>query len=324
MSKVLITTVPFADKDSKPLDLLNEMKVEYLINPIGRKLSENELIVLIKDFDILIAGTEPITHRVLEAAPNLKLISRVGIGLDGINIPAARKHGIKITYTPDAPAPAVAELTIGLILNLLRHIHLANDEMHKGQWRRYFGRRISEITFGIIGCGRIGSLVIRFLKNLGASRILINDILLNDCYSFDPVVKFVDKKTIYSHADLISLHLPLTVDTHNLIQAEQLMMMKSDAMIVNTSRGGIINEHDLARLMSDGFLSGAAIDVFENEPYKGVLSNIDRCLLTSHMGSMSVDCRARMEIEATDEVVRYLKGEKLLNEIPRDEYGYEN
>ena len=112
----------------------------------------------------------------------------------------------------------------------------------------------------------------------------------------------------------------MTVQTKNMIQREQLLMMKPDAMIINTSRGGIINEHDLAEVLNTGHFNGAAIDVFDQEPYTGVLTQIDRCLLTSHMGSMSIDCRACMEIEATEEAIRFLKGDALQGKVPEDEY----
>jgi D-3-phosphoglycerate dehydrogenase len=318
--KALISTVPFAANCSLPIDLLKANNIDYLVNPIGRKLSEEDLIALISDFDVLIAGTEPITSKVLEAATKLRLISRVGVGLDSVDLFAARERGIKVCNTPVAPAPAVAELSIALILNLLRKVHVANSEMHRGDWNRHFGRRVPEVVFGLIGCGKIGSRVLKGLQGLSATQILVNDILEPNNFQYGESVKFVDKETIYQSADVISLHLPLTAKTKNLICFDQLMMMKHDAVVINTSRGGIINEKDLSRVLHGGHLSGAAIDVFENEPYKGDLCGVERCLLTSHMGSMSLDCRAQMEIEATEEVIRFLYGQKLLSEVPFDAY----
>ena len=179
MPKILITTIPFADKNNLPLELLKSVGAEVTINPIGRKLKEEELVELVGDYDILIAGTEPITSKVLHKAKKLKLISRVGIGLDSVDLAEAKKRGILVSYTPDAPAPAVAELTMGLMLSLLRNIHLSNIEMHRGQWYRYFGRRIPEITIGVIGVGRIGGGVLRRLSSFGTPRTLVNDIFPN-------------------------------------------------------------------------------------------------------------------------------------------------
>jgi D-3-phosphoglycerate dehydrogenase len=320
MPKALITTVPFAERNRLPIEMLESNGVEYLVNPLGRKLKEAELATMVADFDVLIAGTEPITDTVMANAPKLKLISRVGIGLDSVDLLAAERRGIKVSYTPDAPAPAVAELTLGLMLSLLRLVHVANLQLHKGHWERHFGRRIAEITVGIIGTGRVGARVLRRIPAFGTPRVLVNDI--NPDLKLVPELKleWVTKDEIFRHADLISLHLPLTPQTKNMVRREQLLQMKPDAMIINTSRGGIINEHDLAEVMRSGHLAGAAIDVFEHEPYSGELASIDRCLLTSHMGSMSVDCRTRMEIEATEEAVRFLTGRPLQGTVPAEEY----
>jgi D-3-phosphoglycerate dehydrogenase len=323
MARALITTVPFGDKNRLPLELLENSGIEYLINPLNKKLTEDELSELAPDFDVLIAGTERISDAVMAHARKLKLISRVGIGLDGVDLMAARRRGIKVSYTPDAPAPAVAELTMGLILSLLRSIHVANAQLHEGKWKRIFGRRLSEVTVGIIGVGRIGSRVIGRMRGFGTPRLLLNDILpKQDLNQKLPEFKleWVTKEEIYKEADVICLHLPLTKLTKNMVRREQLLSMKPDAMIINPSRGGIINEDDLYEVMMSGHLGGAAIDVFENEPYNGKLAQIERCLLTAHMGSMSVDCRTRMEIEATEEAVRFLTGKPLESEVPQSEY----
>ncbi len=320
MPKVLITTVPFADKNRLPIELLEGAGIEYLINPIGRKLKEEELAEMVSDFDVLVAGTEPITEKVMSRASKLKLISRVGIGLDSVDLLAAERRGIQVSYTPDAPAPAVAELTIGLMLTLLRHVQIANSQMHQGKWERHFGRRISEVTIGIVGVGRIGGRVLRRLSAFGTPRVLVNDLNPDLHVANKLKLEWVDKETIYREADLISLHVPLTGQTKNMISYEQLKTMKHDAIVINTSRGGIVNEQDLARILTEGRLSGAALDVFEQEPYVGELANIERCLLTSHMGSMSVDCRTKMEIEATEEAVRFLAGRALTSLVPPEEY----
>jgi D-3-phosphoglycerate dehydrogenase len=320
MPKVLITTVPFGDKNRLPLEQLESAGVEYTINPLGRRLKEDELAELVSDFDVLIAGTEPITDKVMARATRLKLISRVGIGLDSVDLIAAERRGIRVSYTPDAPAPAVAELTLALMLSLLRGVHIANLEMHAGKWRRHFGRRIAEVTVGIIGAGRIGARVLRRIPAFGTPRVLVNDIVPDLKLNPGLKLEWVGKEDIYREADIISLHVPLTIHTKNMIRREQLMMMKSDALLINCARGGIVNEADLAAVMRGGHLGGAAIDVFEHEPYAGDLASIERCLLTAHMGSMSVDCRSRMEIEATEEAVRFLSGQDLRSAVPPEEY----
>jgi len=318
--KALITTVPFADKNSLPLDILKQNNIEYLINPLNKKLTEDELADMIGDFDVIIAGTEPITKKVMDSASNLKMISRVGIGLDSVDLLEAKKQGITVSYTPDAPAPAVAELTIGLMLTLLRSVHISNMEMHDGKWHRFFGKRLSEVTIGIIGMGRIGTGVLRHLQGFGLPKILVNDVVYNDNLSDEFNVELVDKETIYQQADIISIHTPLTAQTKNMVKKTQLLSMKKEAIIINTARGGIINEQDLYEVMQFGHLSGAAVDVFDFEPYYGRLREIQRCILTAHMGSMSIDCRTRMEIEATEEIARFLTGEELQGLVPEEEY----
>ena len=318
--KVLITTVPFGDKDRTPLDLLESNNIEYVINPLNKKLTEDELMELVPPFDIIIAGTEQISDKVMEKAGNLKMISRVGIGLDSVDLLVAEKRNIQVSYTPDAPAPAVSELTIGMMLTLLRSAHVSNSQMHLGKWHRFFGRRLSEVTIGIIGIGRIGKGVLEHLQGFGNPKILVNDISIEDDIIKKFNVEWSSKEKIYKHSDIVTLHLPLTGQTKDMIKKDHLLSMKTDAIIINTSRGGIINESDLYEVMQSGHLSGAAIDVFDNEPYNGDLKDIERCLLTAHMGSMSVDCRARMEIEATEEVVRFLTDKTLKGLVPEEEY----
>lgn len=320
--KVLVTTHPFGQIDELPIRLLEKSGVDFTINPLGRKFTESDLIEFVQQFDILIAGTEPITSNVINSAGKLKLISRVGIGLDNIDLVAAKRKGIVISYTPDAPAPAVSELTVGLIFSLLRFIHLSNLKMHRSEWKRYFGRRISDVTFGIIGAGRIGSRVIESLLLLGARNILVNDLDMNISikYAKNGKISFVEKDQIYRNCDVISLHVPLTKFTENLINKNVLSIMKREAVLVNTSRGGVVDESALADSLLSGFIGGAAIDVFSEEPYNGPLSLVENCLLTSHMGSMSVDCRGKMEIEATEEAIRFIKGETLQQVIPNELY----
>jgi D-3-phosphoglycerate dehydrogenase len=318
--KALVSTVPFGVGNPRPLLELERSGVSFELNRTGRKLRETELAELISDFDVLIAGTEPITEAVMARGKRLKLISRVGIGLDNVDLLAAERRGIFVSYTPEAPAPAVAELTLGLLLSLLRSIHTANSEMHRSEWKRHFGRRLTEVTFGVIGLGRIGSRVAQTLYALGAGKILAHDINPNMGGLTGLGLEWTDKETIYREADAVTLHVPLNHETKNMIRREQLMLMKREAVLVNTSRGGIINEGDLLEVLRSDHLSGAAIDVFEEEPYRGGLSEIERCILTAHMGSMSVDCRARMEMEATEEAIRLTLGEPLINLVPAQEY----
>jgi D-3-phosphoglycerate dehydrogenase len=276
---------------------------------------------LIRDHAAVIAGTEPISDQVMAAGGRLGLIARVGIGLDNVDLTAARRRGIAVTYTPDAPSPAVAELTLGLMLNLLRGVSAADRRVRQGVWQRIMGRRLSECVVGVIGCGRIGKLVIRHLSGaFPGVRILANDIAPDRSSPDLAPVEWTTKERIYERADVITLHLPLTSSTDRLIGASELARMKPDALLVNTSRGNMIVEADLAGALRRGQIGGAAIDVFGREPYDGELCELDNCVLTAHMGSMARDCRCRMELEATREVIRFFNAEALHSPVPESEY----
>ncbi len=319
--RVLVTTAPFGDQDPKPLELLKAAGAEFVVNPLGRRLTEEELAKAAGDFGVIIAGTEPITHRVMAAAPHLRLISRVGVGLDSVDLKAAKERGIRVSYTPEAPAPAVAELAVGLMLDLLRHITEADRSLRRGTWQRFPGRRLSDCAVGILGAGRIGRRVAEHLAGgFPGVKLLANDIKPDESFGRKLGLRWVDKETLYKEADVISLHVPLTPQTRGLINARALSLMRPGALLVNTARGGIVDEAALADALRSRRLAGAAMDVFDKEPYAGELAGLGRCLLTCHMGSMAQDCRARMEIEATEEAVRFLRGEPLRTLVPEEEY----
>ena len=319
-STIFISTIPFGEIDPEPIRLMKDAGLEFSINALGRKLQPDEVAGVYGDNAIIIAGTEPITREVMAACPNLKAICRVGIGLDGIDLTEARARDIAVSYTPDAPSAAVAELTVGLMVDLLRNISGADREIRGGTWQRRAGRRLSLCKVGIIGAGRIGGQVIRHLSGgFPGIEILGNDIEPNA--SLDGSVTWTDKETIYRECDVISLHVPLTPETENMIQTAELALFKPDAVLVNTARGGIVNERDLAQALRDGTLARAAFDVFSEEPYQGELTELENIVLTCHLGSMTQDCRARMEIEATQEAIRFVRGEAFHTPVPEAEYG---
>ena len=316
--RAFVTTVPFGAIDSAPLQLLASAGVELVLNPLGRKLKEAEVADLIQGFPVVIAGTETISAAALSACPDLRAICRVGIGLDSVDLLAARKQGIAVSYTPDGPSPAVAELTVGLMIDLLRGIGPADRGLRRGNWTRYTGRRLATSTIGIIGVGRIGGRVIRHLQaGFPGVRILAYDQVQDTTLAG---VEWVDLDTLYRHADIVSLHVPLTAETMNMITAEELSRFKPDGILINTARGGIVNEADLAMALRSKRLAGAAVDVYAEEPYRGELAEIETVLLTCHMGSMTADCRARMEIEATEDALAFLQGRAFRNPVPEEEY----
>ncbi len=318
--KILISTASFGDCSDKPFSLLKENDIEYNLNPYNRKMSEEEIYSLIPEYEILIAGTEKLSKKVLENAKNLKLISRVGVGLDNIDLEYAKKNNIKVSYTPTAPSFSVAELSLTLILSLLRNVQISNLKLHAGIWHRELGRSLSELSVGVIGAGRIGKELIKLLSVLDTKEILVNDIKRPKTFLQNKQLRYVNFEDLLKKSDIISIHLPLNKKTRNLFSKNVLLKMKKNAILINTSRGGIINEKDLYEVLQDDHLSGVGLDVFENEPYFGKLSEIDRALLTAHLGPMSFLSRSEMESQATEEAIRFLKGEDLLNLIPTNSY----
>ena len=319
IGRVLVTTFPFGEIDREPVQLLENEKIPFTPNPYRRRLSENELVEIIAPYEVLIAGTEPITERVLEQAKNLRLIARVGIGLDSVALRAAKARGIQITYTPAAPSPGVAELTVGQMLALLRQTPMADREIRQGGWKRRIGRRLGLMTVGVIGVGRIGRRVIQHLKGW-SPQILAHDLREDLDFSGKTGCTWTDAETIYKGADIITLHVPLTRRTRGMIGERQLAMMKPDAILINTARGELIDETALAAALRAKPQFSAAIDVFEEEPYHGELATLENCLLSAHMGSATRDCRLRMELEAAQEVVRYFKGQSFSCPVPESEY----
>jgi len=318
--QILITTSPFAEGDTKALQLLDAEGIAYTKNPYGRRLRKEEFEELIAPYEVVIAGTEPITEAALDRAPNLRLIAHTGIGLDNIPLAALRARNIAVTYTPSAPSPAVAEFIIGQMLMLLRYTDRANQGMHHGTWNRLIGRRLSGLTVGIIGVGRVGRLVIGHLQGFKPIRILGNDLITDGRFAQEKGFTFTDKETILREADIVTLHVPLTSQTRNMLGRRELLLMKPNAILLNTSRGGIVDEAALAAVLRERPNFSAAIDVFEQEPYSGELAELDNCVLSCHMASCTDDCRLQMEVEAAQEVIRYFRGEPFAIPVPESEY----
>jgi len=273
---------------------------EYIDNPYKRRLTEKEAEELIElhQPDGIIAGVEPLTREVISKAKKLKVISRCGIGLDSVDMDAASEMGITVTNTPDGPTLAVAELTLGLMLALLRRIHISDTSIREGKWERPIGNLLNGKTVGIIGCGRIGSAVARLLKAFGCN-----------VWGYDKYVNINDYmcmvpfESLIAGADIITLHIPYTEETKNIIGERELVALKKGTFLINASRGGLVDEKALYESLKTGALAGAAIDCFNNEPYEGELKELKNVLLTSHIGSYAEEARALQEKQAVDNLL---------------------
>jgi len=312
--KVFVSTHPFSSTSPEPMRLLNYNEFTTTLNPFEHKISTDELAKTIGDAEVLIAGTEKITEDVLKNAPNLKLISRVGIGLDGIDFDLCKKYGIRVAYTPDAPTMAVAELCVGMILDLARQVTVTDKNIRSGVWQRHMGTLLYGKTVGIFGMGRIGKSLVHLLSAFNV-KFLVHDINPDIALGRLHHVQYGTKVDVLKYSDIISVNLPLKKDTYNYITAKELDLMQSHSILINTARGGIINENDLYDALKEQKIAGAAIDVFEEEPYKGNLRELDNCLLTCHMGASTIDSRTDMEVQAVEEAIRYKNNSPLKNEV---------
>jgi len=295
--KILCTTSSF-NKNLIP----ENFEVTY--NPYQRKLSEQELIELILKTNPsgLIAGVEPLTRNVLENASDLKVISRCGAGVDTVDLDAATELGIVVTNTPDSPTVAVAELTVGLVLSMLRQIHLSDTGIRNGEWIKPMGYLLKNKTIGIIGCGRIGSYVGSLLKSFGCI-VLGYDSLLND----HKICKLTTLEDLLAQSDIVLLHLPYSNETHHFIGDSELKKMKKNSFLVNTSRGGLVDEHALFLSLTEGRLKGAAIDCFGSEPYLGELASVKNVVMSAHIGSYAMESRELQERQSIDNLINELR-----------------
>jgi len=302
MNKILVSPSSFGECGSDPLNLLKNAGFEIVLNPYGRKLTENETISLGSDIIGAVAGVETYNSAVFDKLTNLKCISRVGVGIDSIDLEYAKEKGIEICITPNGPTQAVAELSISLALNLIRRISVSDRRIRKGIWKKETGNLIQGKMVGIIGLGRIGKRTALLYKALGCSVIAYDKFPDNKWMEENGVLNVSFEKVIGS-TDIISIHVPGLENGKSLIDAVELNQMKFGCIIINLSRGGVIDEQALFRHLKANPESFAALDVFVNEPYKGELTELDNILLTPHMGSYAIEAKLAMEIDAVNNLI---------------------
>ena len=305
VTKVAVTTTTFCEHDLRPLDLLKSAGYHVILNPHARKLKMEEVVSVAKDAVGIIAGLEEYRSDTFNRLTNLKVISRVGVGLDNIDVQAASKANVKVFSTPDAVTTSVAELTVGLMLNLVRNVCRLDASVKKGDWERKAGNLLSKKNVGIIGFGRIGKKVASLLSGF------------NCClYYYDPNVDFSSSNNVKRCAnlyellnlsDIVSLHCQPLPNNQPLLSTQEFKTMKRGSWLINTSRGSLVDENVLSEALKSGNLEGAALDVFNDEPYKGPLSNFDNVILTPHIGSYARESRIAMEMEAVQNLLKGLE-----------------
>jgi len=313
--RILATARAFCAGDGPHLRLLEERGCE--VDPQAGKapLDAESLSAIIAGYDGAILGLDICDARVLSKAARLRVISRYGVGVDTVDVEAATRHGIPVTITRGANSTTVAELALGLILALVRQLPQVSQDAKRGSWRRELGIELAGRTLGIIGCGAIGREV--------ASRARAFDMHI---LAYDPYLRAIPEgvevselEILLARADIVTLHAPLTPETTNLISEERLAQMKSGAYLVNTARGGLVDEQALHQALVSGRLAGAAMDAFHREPPEGnPLLELDNFLATPHIGSSTHEAIARMSLLAARNLVSVLTGEACPNVINPD------
>lgn len=323
--KVFVSVYPFAKINPLPLQTLKASGLDISLNPYNRKLKPDETKEFAKDADLIIAGTEDLTP-LIDSAPNLRFVSRVGIGLDSVPLELCRQKGILVSYTPDAVTNAVAELILGEMVVATRFVSLADSQIRNGIWTRPIGKSLHESKIGLIGFGRVGQRVANLLVPFFPQEVLVHDILDKSSALEELQKKYglhihqTSKEEVLAQSDIISLHLPLTPLTKNFLTLKEFQSMKSTTTLLHFCRGTVVNETDLYQVLKEKRIRWACVDVFEEEPYFGPLTELENTTLTQHMGSCTEEARLAMELGATEEVIRFVENRPLQNLVPESEY----
>ncbi len=275
-------------------------------NDAGRRLAGQELIDFLRGHDKAITGVERLNDHVFAQLPELRVISKYGVGLDMIDLEAMVRHGIKLGWTGGTNKRAVSELVISCTIAVLRKVPRANQDLRTGTWYQHQGRQISGKCVGIIGCGHIGKDLAVLLKAFGC-RVLANDILDFAEFYARHGVEATDLESLLRQSDVVTLHVPLDGSTRNILSAERLALMKPDAVLINAARGGLVDEVCLKEMLKSGRLAGAALDVFAVEPPEDPeLLNLPNVLATPHIGGNAEEAIltvGRAAIEGLDNAV---------------------
>jgi len=313
--KILITPRSFASFSDKSLKMFTERGYEIKRNNTGRPYEKEEMLKLIRDIDGIIIGIDELSAEIIEEADALKVISKYGIGLDNIDINTATNKKIIVTSTPTANVDAVADLAFGLILSLARRIPEADKKTKSGKWEKIIGKSVWEKTLGVIGLGKISRQVVK--RAIGFEmNILAFDIVKDKKFVQKYGIKYVNLEKLLRKSDYITIHIPLNDATRGMISYEELEKMKKNAFLINTSRGGIVDEEALYDALRNNKLRGAALDVYNNEPLReSPLKELDNVIMTPHIGAYTEEAIENMSIQAAQNLIDVLEGREPQNRV---------
>lgn len=297
--KVLLGPSTFSEMDKTPMKRLQERGFEVVGNPYRRKLTKEELLGLLPGVTGIIAGLEPLDREVLEQS-GLKVISRCGSGLSNVDLAAAEELGITVRNTPAGPTTAVAELTVGCLLALLRQVPQMSSALHNKEWSKRIGRQLKGMEVVVIGFGNIGRSVGKLLLHFGA-KVSAVDPSHKGIIDDSPVI---DLDKALRQSDVITIH---SSGENCLLGEREFALMKEGVFLLNAARGGVLDEQALIRALDSKRVAGAWLDTFSKEPYTGPLCGYEQVILTPHVGSYTFECRRDMELEAVENLIEALK-----------------
>lgn len=314
--RVLITTSKFRGHGDRARAFLAQHDCELLDHTACEPMDEGRLRELVPGADALIAGPEPVTARVIAAAPTLRAVNAPGVGFDHIDVAAASRRGIAVCTCAGANRYAVAELALGLMIALARDIPGVDRGVRAGGWPRRVGPELRGKTLGIVGTGQIGKALAGMARGLGM-RLLATDAFPDAAFADAHDLTYVPLPELLAAADFVSLHCPLAPGTRGLIGPATLALMKPTAHLINTARGGLIDEAALLAALRAGRIAGAGLDVFEAEPQaaRGPFAALDNVILSSHLGGATVEAVERSLEMALQNVTRVLRGERPLHRV---------
>lgn len=306
MSEVILVTLStFGAQGRTPVELLERSGHPFRLNTTGARITRDLLAELGADATAVVAGVEPYDAAMLARLPRLRCIARCGVGTDSIDHDAARERGIAILNTPDSPTDAVAELALAMMLALSRDLVRQTGLMHDRRWDRVEARLLRGKRVGILGLGRIGRHVAELLRPFGAD-LLGTDPLADQAWARMAGVRVVGLEELLSQADILTVHTAGTAGTPLRLGPAELARLPQRAIVLNLARGGVIDEAALLEALRSGRLSGAGLDVYSEEPYRGPLCDLDNVILTPHAATLTVETRLAMETEAVSRLLDHL------------------
>jgi phosphoglycerate dehydrogenase-like enzyme len=304
--KVLLTPRSFGKNDPVVFRILEKAGLTVVRNETGNILNKESMINLLKDCDGVIVGVDPLDAETIFGAPHLKAIAKYGVGVDNIDIEAAKSRGIKVSFTTGANSEAVADYTMTLMLAVARKVVEIDKKCRTGNWGKIITTDVSRKTLGLIGLGAVGKLVAARAQGF-SMKVIAHDVFWDTSYAETHNITKATPEEIYKNADFISVHLPLTPETNNYIGQAQINKMKPNVIIVNTARGGIIDEDALFNALVNRKIYGAGIDVFTEEPLKDTRwFNLDNVVLGSHCAASTEDAARNMGRMATMNLIKDL------------------